>query len=251
MSEEIAVIQNTSEVAVFDGLAFLSKIENAETLSKKVQILNLALRQEPIKVKNMKDEMQKKGLNAGNAQDFEYVPIEVVEEALRQIFFRQIDFEIKNSFRDLNSFIVITTLSYKCPISQEMRKIDGIGAKALQQDSGSKIDQFNFTMKANALELGVGIAYSRAVKNAAKKLGKMFGANLNRDEEIDSVVVFNKGVMEKTQDNHKAMSDLFELKKDFIPANDFDDVKSVIDKKQVKAYSRIKDYLEKIKIPEV
>jgi len=105
-------------------------------------------------------------------------------------------------------------------------------------------------MKANALELGVGIAYSRAVKNAAKKLGKMFGANLNRDEEIDSVVVFNKGVMEKTQDNHKAMSDLFELKKDLIPANDFDDVKSVIEKKQIKAYPRIKTYLENIQITE-
>jgi hypothetical protein len=31
-----------------------------------------------------------------------------------------------------------------------------------------------------------------AIKNAAKKLGKMFGGSLNRDEEIESVVVFNK-----------------------------------------------------------
>jgi hypothetical protein len=28
----------------------------------------------------------------------------------------------------------------------------------------------------------------------------------------------------------------FELKQEFIPANDFDDVKSVIEKKQLKAY---------------
>jgi hypothetical protein len=54
----------------------------------------------------------------------------------------------------------------------------------------SKVQDFNFTMKANALELG-GIAYSR-YQNAAKKLGKMFGGSLNRDEEIESVVVFNK-----------------------------------------------------------
>lgn len=248
MSEEIAVINDDSnnESPIFNGLAFLSKIENAESLSKKVQILNFALRQEPIKVKNMMEEMKKKGLNAGKAQDFEYVPIEVVEEALRQIFFRQIDFEIKSSYRDLNSFIVVTTISYKCPISQELRKIDGIGAKALQQDSGSKIDQFNFTMKANALELGVGIAYSRAIKNAAKKLGKMFGANLNRDEEIDSVVVFNKGVMEKTEENHKEMKDLFESKKELIPAIEFDDIKGVIDNKQVKSYKRTKEYLLKL-----
>lgn len=246
MSEEIAVIQNTSEVAVFDGLAFLSKIETAETLSKKVQILNYALRQEPIMVKNMKDEMLKKGLNAGKAQDFEYVPIEVVEEALRQIFFRQIDFEIKNSFRDLNSFIVITTLSYKCPISQEMRKIDGIGAKALQQDAGAKIDQFNFTMKANALELGVGIAYSRAVKNAAKKLGKMFGANLNRDEEIDSVVVFNKTVMEKAKTKEEEINALYDKLKDLIPKDEFNNVRNVVEGKIKTSYDKIIKYLKSL-----
>jgi hypothetical protein len=43
---------------------------------------------------------------------------------------------------------------------------------------------------------------------------------------------------------------LFELKQEFIPANDFDDVKSVIEKKQLKAYPRIKAYLENIAIPE-
>lgn len=248
MSEEIAIIQK--EDPVFDGIAFLSKIEAVESMSKKISILNTALKQEPLVIKNMMVEMKKKGLNAGPMQDYEYIPIGVIEESLRQIFFRQIDFEIKTSFRDLNSFIVIATITYKCPISLEMRKIDGIGAKALQQDSGSKVQEFNMTMKANALELGVGIAYSRAIKNAAKKLGKMFGGSLNRDEEIDSVVVFNKGVMDKTQENHKELSDLFELKKDHIPANDFDDVKSVIEKKHIKAYPRIKTYLENIVIPE-
>ena len=43
---------------------------------------------------------------------------------------------------------------------------------------------------------------------------------------------------------------LFDKKKDYIPANDFDDVKSVIEKKQVKAYPRIKTYLQNIVIPE-
>lgn len=245
MSKEIAIIsdESTDLAPVFDGITFLSKIDDAETVSKKVQIMNLALRQEPLGVKNMMEEMRKKGLNAGSAQDFEYVPVGIVEEALRQVFFRQVDFEIKQSFRDLNSFVVIATIKYKCPISQEYRTIDGIGAKALQQDSGSKIDQFNFTMKANALELGVGIAYSRAIKNAAKKLGRMFGASLNRDEEMDSVVVFNKGVMEKTEGTYKKLLALYEEKKDIIPAGDFDGIKSVVDKKQEKAYKRTIDFL--------
>jgi hypothetical protein len=46
------------------------------------------------------------------------------------------------------------------------------------------------------------------------------------------------------------MADLFELKKDFIPANDFDGVKNVIDSKLSKSYPSTKAYLENIVIPE-
>lgn len=175
----------------FDVIKFFSEIEEAEGISKKVKVIDKVLNQEPLSIKNLKEEMKKKGLNAGKAQDFDYVPIEVVEEALRQIFFRQVDFIIKNSYRDLNSFIVEASIQYRDPITLETRRIDGIGAKALQQNAGATLVDFNSTMKANALEMGVAIAYSRAIKNAAKKLGKMFGANLNRDEEIDNVTVFN------------------------------------------------------------
>lgn len=178
-----------------DSLAFLSKIEEATTVRAKFKILNKVLQQPPIISKNLKEVMKSKGINAGRSQDFDYVPVEVVEECLRQIFFRQVDFLIKSSIRELNSFIVVSTIRYKDPISQEIREIDGIGAKALQQDKESKIHEFNSTMKANALELGVGIAYSRSIKNAAKKLGRMFGADLNRDEELDNIVVFNSKVL--------------------------------------------------------
>ena len=245
---DLAIIDDDSsnDFPVINGLTFLSKIEEADTISKKVSILNNALRQEPIHVKNMKEEMKKKGLNPSSAQDYEYLPIGVIEEALRQIFFRQVDFIIKQSYRDLNSFIVVSSIKYKCPISHKKRTIDGIGAKALQQDAGAKISDFNLTMKANALEMGVGIAYSRSVKNAAKKLGKLFGASLNRDDEMESVIVFNKEVMAKSQDLEKQVTDLYNEKKDLIPADDFDDIKNIVEKKQKKAYQRAIDYLNKI-----
>ena len=188
MSTELTTLEEKS-------LSFLSEVEKAEGIRAKFKIINKVLNQPPIVSKNLKQVMLKKGLNAGKAQDFDYVPVEVVEESLRQIFFRQVDFLIKHSFRDLNSFVLICTIRYKDPISQEIREIDGIGAKSLQQNKGAKIDEFNSTMKANALELGVGIAYSRAIKNAAKKLGRLFGADLNRDEELDNVVVYSSKVL--------------------------------------------------------
>jgi hypothetical protein len=244
MSEE-----KQTQVAVvpeFDGISFLSKIESAQTLSKKINIFNEALNQEPIIAKNLKAEMIKKGLNAGSSQDFDYVSIAVVEEALRQIFFRQVDFEIKQSYRDLNSFIVVTSIRYKCPISQEYRVVDGIGAVKLQQDAGAKVQDFNFTMKANALELGVGIAYSRAIKNGAKKLGRLFGSNLNRDEELENIVVFSEKVTNKDEFNLKLLIKLLEEKESKIKSHDLKTVQDVIDNKQVKAYKRFIDYLEKL-----
>src|SRR6478736_555743 len=108
---EIAIINDESniEFPVFDGLAFLSKIEDAESLSKKVSILNYALRQEPLVIKNMMEEMKKKGINASKAQDYEYIPVGVIEEALRQVFFRQIDFIIKQCNKMLGQQYLIST----------------------------------------------------------------------------------------------------------------------------------------------
>lgn len=230
-----------NEIAIvpkFDGIAFLSKIENADTLQKKVKIFNEALDQEPIMPKNLKQEMLKKGLNAGASQDFDYVSIAVVEEGLRQIFFRQVDFEIKQSYRDLNSFIVVASIRYKCPISHEYRVTDGIGSVKLQQDAGAKVQDFNMTMKANALELGVGIAYSRAIKNASKKLGRLFGANLNRDEELDNVVVFGEAVMNKEQFQYSEIVRLFGEKNSKVSSIDFPNIQRIIDNKEKTSYAK-------------
>lgn len=49
---------------------------------------------------------------------------------------------------------------------------------------------------------------------------------------------------------HIELVALFDLKENFIPSIDFDEIKSVIENKKVKAYPRIKNYLENIKITE-
>lgn len=245
MSDEI---EETGVVVLpqFDGISFLSRIESADTLQKKVKIFNDALGQDPIMPKNMKAELIKKGLNAGSNTDYDYIPIGVIQESLRQMFFQQVSFSIKNSFRDLNSFVVIATIKYKCPISNEWKEADGIGAKAIQQSKGSTIDSFNSTMQYNGLELAVGTAYSRAIKNAAKCIGTVFGGNLNRDDELDGVVVFSEKVVDKDGFNLKLLTKLFEEKENKIASHDFETIKDVIDNKKTKAYQRFIDYLKKL-----
>lgn len=238
---EIAILQK------FDGLSFLSKIENAETISKKFNIMNEALNQEVLVTKNMKAELAKNGFNGGKSTDYDYVPIGVVEECLRQVFFRQVDFEITNTYRDLNSFIVTVRIHYKCPISGEKRFIDGIGAKALQQDSGAKIYDFNSTMKANALELGVGNAYSIAIKNASKKLGVLFGGELNRDEDLtENLNVFSEKVTNKPAYQLKEIKRLFEEKQSRMSSSNIPDFQRIIDNQEKLSYEKALDYLKKL-----
>jgi len=238
---EIAVLQK------FDGLSFLSKIESAETISKKFNIMNEALNQEVLVTKNMKAELAKNGFNGGKSTDYDYVPIGVVEECLRQVFFRQVDFEITNTYRDLNSFIVTVRIHYKCPISGEKRFIDGIGAKALQQDSGAKIYDFNSTMKSNALELGVGNAYSIAIKNASKKLGVLFGSDLNRDEDlIENLNVFSEKVTNKPAYQLKEIKKLFSEKESRINPNEIPNLNRIIDNEEKLSYNKVLKYLKSV-----
>lgn len=166
-----------------DSIKFLSELESASSISKKFEIFNKVLNQQPLVVKNMNEQLKKNGGFGSKATDYDYIPIGVVEQGLRQIFFNQVDFIIKSNFRDLNTFVVVASIRYKCPVSLELREIDGIGAKSIQQDKGASIGEFNSTMKQNGLELSVGTAYSRAIKNAAAKLGEVFGQGLNRDDE--------------------------------------------------------------------
>ncbi len=243
-------MSDTKEVAIFeqfDGLTFLSKIESAETISKKFKIMNEALNQEVLVKKNMKVELAKNGYNAGKSADYDYVPVGVVEECLRQVFFRQVDFEITNSYRDLNSFVVTSRIHYKCPISNEKRFIDGIGAKALQQESGAKIYDFNTTMKANALELGVGNAYSISIKNAAKKLGELFGSSLNRDEElIENLNVFSEKVTNKYDFQLKEIKRLYDEKENKINPAEINNLKRIIDNQEKPSYNKVLKYLKSL-----
>jgi hypothetical protein len=146
---------------------------------------------------------------------------------------------IMNSWRDLNTVMVHARIQYKDPITNELRIIDGIGGKAIQQDANSKIDEFNSTMKRNGLEIGYPMAYSRAIKNAAKKLGKLFGSDLNRDDEMNAVHVFNPGALKTADDRLLELSELFDEVGHLIQnEEDRMSIEMIIDKKLVASYPK-------------
>jgi len=123
---------------------------------------------------------------------FQHVPIASIEAGLKKFFFGLYKIEIVDYKMIVNEICVHVRISVFHPILREWLAYDGLAAVPVQQDSGSKVDQFMQTKKKDALHKNLPAAYAFAVKNAAKKIGSIFGADLNRKHE-DSYQPFNVG----------------------------------------------------------
>jgi len=117
------------------------------------------------------------------AKGVKYIPIEKIELLLTRIF-QEWQVEIKREGQLAQSIFVTVRLHYKDPIDSEWRWQDGTGAAPIQTDSGASAADLA-KIKNNAVMLGLPAAESFAVKDAAEKIGKLFGKDLNRKDVMD------------------------------------------------------------------
>lgn len=114
------------------------------------------------------------------AKGVKYIPIEIVELLLTRIF-QEWRVEIRREGQLAQSLFVTVRLHYKDPIDGEWRWQDGTGAAPLQTDSGKTAADLG-AIKSNAVAIGLPAAESFAVKDAAEKIGRLFGKDLNRKD---------------------------------------------------------------------
>jgi len=119
----------------------------------------------------------------------DYLPIDRVKNSLVTIF-QDYDWSIKDIRIVANSIMVFGTLSVINPVTGRVRNLDGVGAWPIQLDSGAKPLEIE-KIKKDAIQKNAPAAESLALKNAASKLGKLFGGG---DEEIDFVPNYAKEV---------------------------------------------------------
>lgn len=143
--------------------------------------LNILLNQPPMKEWIKKHPTATKVVN-GVKVPIEYLPIERVEYLLTRIFV-QWWFRIVKVQLIANSIVVNGTLHYQNQITGEWEKQDGVGAAPIQTDSGAKASDFS-AVKSNAVMLAAPAAKSYAIKDAAECIGKLFGKDLNRADQI-------------------------------------------------------------------
>jgi hypothetical protein len=178
---------------------------------------------------------------AGNSK---YIPIGILETLLQRIF-KEFRVEVMREGTMFNSVYVAIRLHYLNPVSGEWSYHDGVGSAQIQTKSGASPADLA-SINNNAVMMALPMAKSYAIKDACDHFGKLFGRDLNRKETMGFGVDKN---LDKESDYNDLVA-LFELKQDFIHANDFDGVKNVIDTKKSTSYPSTKAYLENIVIPE-
>ena len=118
-----------------------------------------------------------------------YMSIERIEFLLTSIFNGKWKVEIKSTQLIANSIVVTVRLHYTLPHQEKEEWQDGIGAAPLQTKKDAGAINFNELISSTVMT-GAPAAESYAIKDAAHKIGKIFGKDLNRSEDIlfDSLV---------------------------------------------------------------
>lgn len=134
---------------------------NKELMSK-VNDFNVTLNQEP----------QKEWVKTLKGTDIKYLPIERIEWLLTSIY-GQFKYEVKSVLVIDNSVSCVVRVHYYNPVLDCWEWADGTGAAPLMATEGDM-----------AVALALPAAKTFAVKDAVEPLGKIFGKDLNRADQI-------------------------------------------------------------------
>jgi len=112
----------------------------------------------------------------------QYLPIERVEWLLTNIF-NNWYVEINDIKILANSIVTTLRLHYQNPITEKWQHQDGCGASPLQTNKDAGAIDFN-QIKSDAVMKAAPASKSFAVKDAAEQIGRLFGRDLNRADNI-------------------------------------------------------------------
>lgn len=229
MSEELVPIpESKKELPV---LSDLYRADDIATLFKTDQF-NLLMNQPP------EPKWIKQNPFAGNSN---YIPIGILETLLQRIF-KEYRVEVMREGTMFNSVYVAIRLHYLNPVSGQWSYHDGVGSAQIQTKAGASAADLS-SIANNAVMMSLPMAKSYAIKDACDHFGKLFGRDLNRKETMGFGI-------DKSLDpdaKYSELVDLFETLKDVIPANEFDNVRRVVETKEKSSYDKIIKYLKTFK----
>jgi len=163
---------------------------------------------------------------------YPYLPIDKVNHLLRKIFKRH-RIEILRESTAFNGVVVTVKVWYWNMIYNEWDWHDGIGAIQLQTKKGSSPADLN-NINNGALSMAFPLAKTLAIKDACDEIGKIFGADLNRN---DTLAASMDKPMLTNEEKEKEIQSILNGKK--IVEEDRMWLERVLEEKDVLSYDKI------------
>lgn len=205
MQTKLATIKNK--------IPSLTDLYNDTALVGKQNQLNIILNAEPKKewVKEL--------------QGIKYLPIERHEYLLTMIFSKW-RLEVKEVKLIANSVVTTVKVWYLDPITGEWDWQDGIGAMPIQTAKGAGALEFD-KMNTKAIQMGAPASESFAMKDACEKIGRIFGKDLNRKDNINYDRLYSMIDLVQIRDNPSLTE---EVRKEITDCTDKEQLKKVEEK---------------------
>jgi len=209
-------------------LPTLKDLHHDESVAFKNDQLNLLLNQ-PTPEKWIKDHPF--------AKNVKYIPIDKVEFLLTRIF-QEWKVEIIKYSALFNSVSCHIRLHYKNPISGEWSFHDGVGAVGVQTDAGKSAADLG-AIKQDAVMKALPAAESYAIKDAAEKLGILFGKNLNRKDTIGFAGAYSKDEKAPAEDDWSVLNELYNLKEENLTEEEKINAERILKTKEINSYNKL------------
>lgn len=174
----------------------------------KTDQLNLLLNQRPKKEWILEHPLAKKEVIINGVKQkvpIEYIPIDKVEFLLTKIF-GEWKVEVLSEGQMFNSVYVKVRLHYKNPLNSVWSFHDGLGAVGVQTDKGASASDLS-AIKQDAIMKALPAAESYAIKDAAEKLGVLFGKDLNRKDTMGYSVTYQEIPVDENHEQFKLLYD--------------------------------------------
>ncbi|MNK92973.1 hypothetical protein D3C87_1131150 [compost metagenome] len=123
---------------------------------------------------------------------YNYIPIATVEKELSECFFGLVQYTIISQQLIYNEWETHSRIRVFHPIQKCWLEYDGVGTGMIEIKGKSTTKDFFSIKKIDGSKLAVPSSYAESVKNAAKKIGKRFGADVNRIIEENTKGVFKE-----------------------------------------------------------
>jgi len=169
-----------------------------------------------------------------------YLPIDRVEALLKAIF-PQWRIEITDQGTAFNGVWVTVRVHYLHPITGEWNYHDGIGASQLQTKKGCSPADLA-SINNGALAIAFPLAKTIAIKDACDHFGNLFGANLNRRDNVDYKATQTE-VRILTNDWDYA-SNLLDTKAELLNEKELTYARRIVENKEKTSYKKLALFLE-------